>query len=433
LRARTEPEAKKLRWVYSVFPVSLATGSVGTIVQLYLIEINGVQQGTLYVSLAVAIFNAIGIPASIFWGFATDRFHRRKVMIAASYAALALVLVSFYFDKSTAGTVATYALFSFISSASATPLNLLIMETEQKGNWPGAFAKLSMMSSVGTVAGLLLSMVWVEALPLLLLSLPLAIFSLASAVLAVLTIKEPSFVLEQQTMVLRKPSFYQRLLALPVIFFSIPKPSDFRRVFRGLRYGLTSYLPLFYLSTTLFYLSSGLFNTSFVPAMRSVGLSEAVIFAVVLAGMSVQTVSFQFAGKYVEGRSLELSSVQGLLLRGVCYAGIGVVALFATGVLFLMPVLVLYPIAGGVAFAAYYTASNTMMFNTVEKKNPGAALGVYSAVVGLASTVGSLISGLTSYYLGFTVTFTCASMLLYLAVFVVARLPRHSQADGVQR
>jgi MFS family permease len=422
---------RRIDWVYSVFPVSLASGPIGTVIALYLLELNKGQPaaGMFYVSLAAAIFSAVGIPASIFWGFVTDRVHRRRAMIVVSYAMVALVLLSMYIDRTTRGTILTYAAFSFFSAASATPLNLLIMESEKKSRWAEAFAKLSMMSSVGNVVGLLISTVWVEALPLLLLSIPLGMFSFASAALAALTIREPAFVLERETMVLRKSSFFSRLLAFPVFFLTIPKVSDFRRAFRGLRYGLTNYVPLFYISTVLFYFSSGLFNTSFVPAMRSFGLLEGEILAVMLAGMIIQTLTFPFAGRYVGEKSLAMSSVQGLLLRGLSYGGMGAAALFLSNHLFLAPAMALYPLAGGIAYSVYYTSSNTMMFNTVQKRNPGAALGVYSAVVGLASTAGSLVSGVISVYLGFYVTFTIASVLLYLAIFVVSRLPRNDKPD----
>jgi len=427
--ASSDPELKRrMAWVYSVFPASLAAGPLGTVVQLYLIELNGVTLGTLYGSLAVAAFNGVGIPAAIFWGFATDRLRRRRAIVAASYAVLSLVLLSFYLDRTTAGTILTYSAFSFVSAASATPLNLLIMETEEKGRWAQAFARLSMMSSVGSVGGLLLGTVWVEAFPLLDLALPLGLFSLASAVIAAATIHDPEISLEPETMVLRRPSFFQRLLALPLIFLTVPRVSDFRRIFVGLRSGLTNYVPLFYISIVLFYFASGLFNTSFAPAMRSFGISEGGIFAVLLAGMVVQTIAFQVAGRYVERRSLEMSTVQGLLVRGLCYGGIGAAAIFLPGYLFLGPAFVLYPLGAGIAFAVYYTASNTMMFGTVQRRNPGASLGVYSAVVGLAGTLGSLASGVISVYSGFYVTFTAASVLLYLAVFVVARLPRERSA-----
>jgi MFS family permease len=430
MRSSSGPRsAGRPSWVYSVFPVSLATGPIGTLVQLYLIELNGVKLGTLYASLAVAIFNGVGIPASIFWGFTTDRVHKRRVIVATSYSMMAVLLGSFYFVRSTAGTILMYALFSFASAAAATPLNLLIMETEKKSKWAPTFARLSMMSSIGNVGGLVLSTVWVEALPLLLLSIPLSAFSLTSAALAVLTISEPTFVLERGVIAARKPSFFQRLLAFPMLFITIPRVSDFRRVFRGLRFGLTSYVPLFYISTVLFYLSSGLFNTSFVPAMSFLGISEGGVFAVILSGALVQSLAFQFAAGYIGEKSLVSTSVQGLLVRGACYAAIGVGSFFISGSLFFFSVLVLYPVAAGLAFAFYYTSSNTMMFNTV-RRSPGSSLGVYSAVVGMASTAGSLVSGVISLYSGFYATFILAGMLLFGAIFVVSRISGMDESES---
>jgi MFS family permease len=422
--------ARKTSWVYSVFPVALATGPLGTMVQLYLIELNGVTLGTIYSSLAIAIFNGVSIPAAIFWGFATDRLHRRRGLIAASYALMAVVLVSFYFDRTTAGTIATYSIFSFISVASATPLNLLIMETEEKGRWAGAFAKLSMVSSVGNVGGLVLSTLWSEEFPLILLSVPLGFFALASAALSVVTISEPAFIFERESVALRRSSFFSRLLTLPVFFIKTPKVSDFKRVFRGLRSSLTSYVPLFYISTILFYVSSGLFNTSFVPAMSAFSLTQVQTFAVILAGAAAQILAFQGAGRYVGTQSLVTTTAQGLLIRGWSYVVIGAAALLLAGPLFIVPALVMYPIAAGLAFAVYYTSSNTMMFNTVQRKNPGAALGVYSAVVGFAAMGGSLASGFISVYLGFHTTFVLAGVILFAAVWIVAHLPKSPGTDS---
>ncbi|MDG6902293.1 MAG: hypothetical protein JRM80_10105, partial [Nitrososphaerota archaeon] len=352
-------------------------------------------------------------------------------LIALSYAMVAIALVSFYFDRSTGGTIARYSVISFVSLASATPLNLLIMETEQKSRWAGAFAKLSLVSSLGNVVGLLVSVVWADLLPaqLVLLFVPMGALSVTSSALSVVLIKEPEFVLERETLAARRPSFFTRLLANPVFFITIPSLSDFRRAFRGMRSSLTRGVPLFYISTILFYVSSGLFNTSFVPAMHLYSVSDQEVFAVILAGMAVQTLSFQVAGRFVGDRNLVTTSVQGLLLRGWSYLGIGVAALLLTGPIFVAPALVLYPIAGGLAFAIYYTSANTMMFTTVHSKSAGAALGVYSAVVGIASMSGSFVSGFISVYDGYYVTFILSGVLLFTAVAVIGRLPKPSSRD----
>jgi MFS family permease len=422
-----ERKAPRLPWVYSILPVSLATGPLATLVQLHLIELNGSSLGVIYAGLAVAAFNGVSIPAAIFWGFASDRIQSRKTIVFVSYSLTALILVSFLLVSNTPGTILVYSIFAFISAATATPLNLLIMESAPKGTWAGAFARLSMVSSVGSVGGLILSTVWAPVLPIILLNAPLGFCALASAALAFWTIKDPPLVLERETIARRQSSFASRLLSLPLLFLRVPSLSDFQRAFRGLRNELTSYAPLFYISVILFYLSSGLFNTSFVPALSALSLSAGEVFAVILAGAVVQTLSFRYAAGYFSRHSLVAASVQGLVLRGSCYALIGALTLLVAGPLFVLPALLLYPIAGGVAFVAYYTASNTMMFNLVQGRNPGSTLGVYSAIVGVATLAGSLLSGFVSVFSGFNVTFGSAAALLLVAAYVVSRLPERSE------
>ncbi|MDE1852193.1 MAG: hypothetical protein KGI38_00405 [Thaumarchaeota archaeon] len=422
---------KRDNWLYSTFPISVAIGPLGTMVQLYLIALNGQALGTIYGGLASAIYNGISIPAALFWGFTIDRLHKQRALIALGYALTAIALVSFFFDRSTDGTIARYSVVSFVSLASATPLNLLIMETEQKSRWAGAFAKLSMVSSVGNVVGLLVSSVWTDLLPkqLVLLFVPMGALAVTSSALAIVLIREPPYVFEREIVARRRPSFFNRLLANPIFFVVIPTLSDFRRVFRGLRSSLTRSVPLFYISTILFYLSSGLFNTSFVPAMHLFSIPDGEVFAVILVGMVVQTIAFQFGGDFVGSRSLIATSIQGLMLRGWSYLGIGVAALFLVGPLFVVPALILYPLAGGVAFAIYYTSANTMMFTTVQSKSAGAALGVYSAVVGIAAMGGSFASGFISVYLGYYTTFIFAGILLFVGVGVVGRIPKPTSPD----
>jgi MFS family permease len=427
----SSPKRNKDRWLYSVFPISVAMGPLGTMVQLFLIELNGQALGTIYGGLASAVYNGISIPAALVWGLSIDRLHKRKGLIALGYALTAIALVSFYFDRTTVGTITRFSVISFVSFASATPLNLLIMETEHKSRWAGAFAKLSMVSSVGNVAGLLLSTVWTDILPaqLVLLFVPMGALAVASSALSLAMIREPAFVFERENVARRRPSFFSRLLANPVFFVVIPSLSDFRRAFRGIRSSLTRSVPLFYTSTILFYLSSGLFNTSFVPAMHLYSIPDKQVFAVILAGMVVQTLAFQVAGKFVGGRGLVTTSVQGLLLRGWSYLAIGEAALLLPGPIFVAPALILYPLASGVAFAVYYTSANTMMFTSVQSKSAGAALGVYSAVVGIEAMGGSFVSGFVSVYDGYYVTFFLAGVLLFAAVVVVSRLPKPFSPD----
>jgi MFS family permease len=242
-------------------------------------------------------------------------------------------------------------------------------------------------------------------------------------------IKEPPISFEREFIVLQKRSLQQRLLAIPLVFLRTPNLVDFKAVFKGLRNALTRQLPLLYLSIFVFYLASGLFNTSFIPSLEAARLSASEVFVVALMAMVVQTASFYFAGPYVEKRDLRKSAIAGLLLRSGCYAVIGVLALLASGLPYLAATLVLYPLAGGLAFSIYYTSSNTMIFNTLGVKNQGSRLGVYSALVGVATMLGSFVSGYISFYFGFLVTFVLAAVLLAVCAILVPAVSAH-QAEA---
>jgi MFS family permease len=412
--------------------MNIALGPIGTFVQLYLLQTNGVQAGTVYVAVAVTAFNAVSIPAAIVWGLATDRLRQRKLIIVTSYAITTVYLFSFFFATSTSGIIFVYSLVSFISAASATPLNLLIMETEPKNRWATGFARLSLMASVGAILGYVLSAVWVQLLPDLIrwLIIPLGVLSLVSTASSAMLIQEPKFVFEKEIIVMQRPGFFQRLSTSPLIFLNIPRASDFQRIFKGLQNELTSYVPLLYLSIVTFYFASGVFNTALVPALTYHSLTESEVYLVNVAALVAQVLAFRYAGLYIANRSLTGVAIQSLILRGASYAILGIASILVAGVWFIVPTLILYPLSSGIAYGTYYTASNTLVFNSIKGNSHGSSLGVYSAIVGISTTVGSVVSGIVSHYLGFYATFILAGGLLGVAALVMARLANRSPGTG---
>jgi MFS family permease len=416
---------KPAAWVDAILPFNIALGPVGTLIQLLILNLHGT---VIDVALAITLFNAVGVPAAVVWGFVTDRFHQRKPIIAASYLVTGAILVSFLFANTGYLVSLLYAAFSFATSASTTPLNLLIMETERKQRWAIAFARFSMITSIGQTVGLILSVGWGLFLSLNYLVVPLAVLSVISAALSVLMIKEPSVVFERQVIAMNKPSFFHRILAVPVFFLRVPRWNDFKRVFRDIKYELTRQVPILYFSIFMFYLASGIFNTSIVPSLRANNMSSFLIFLVTTVAMVVQIIAFRYAGPYTEKKSPVKAAVGGLLVRSLGYGFLGVSLYIIPGVLFLAPVLIFYPIAAGIAYSVYYTASNTMIFNTLHGGRQGSSLGVYSALVGVATLLGSLVSGFTSFFLGYSTTFIIAAVFLAVSAWL-ASLLEHTKSN----
>lgn len=417
---------KSASWLDAIIPFNIAFGPVGTLVPLLILHLDGT---VIDVALAITLFNAVGIPAALVWGFVIDRFHQRKTVVAASYIAAAAILFSFLFATTGYGVSLLYAAFSFAISASTTPLNLLVMETEQKSKWASAFARFSMITSLGQTVGLILSIFWGLLLPLTYLVVILGILSVISAILSLMRIKEPNVVFEPQAIALNRPSFYHRILALPLFFLRVPHWNDFKRLFRNVRLELTRQVPILYFSIFVFYIATGIFNTSIVPSMDAHGVSSFLIFLVTTVGMVIQIVSFRYAGPYIEKRSPVKAAISGLVLRSLGYGSIGFSFFLISGMLFVLPTLLFYPLAAGFAYAVYYTASNTMVFNTLHNGREGASLGVYSALVGIGMMLGSFVSGFTSFFLGYSLTFFLAAVLLAVSAGLSSLLERKSDID----
>jgi len=397
----------------------MAIGPVGTFASLYILQLHG---SVLDIGVATTLFNAVTIPGAIFWGIVTDRVRTRKALIASSYVAVAAVLFAFLLVGTIYGVEIVYTVFSFLSIAFATPLNLLIMETHPKASWASAFARFSMVSSIGTTIGLVIGVGWGDFLPFRLLVIPLSVLSLISAVLAVRMIKEQPWVFDRSMIVMIPYSFFHRLLALPMLFLKLPRIVDFQRIFRGAKFGLTREPALIYVSIGAFYFASGLFNTSLVPSQYSAHITPSQVFSVSLMGMIVQTLAFRYYSKRIQQKGIRSTAVQGLLLRAMSYVAIGTAAAYVTGLPYLGINLLFYPLGAGVAYASYYAASTVMVFNTLGQSNQGSSLGVYSALVGMATMAGSFLSGLISFYVGYGATFIAAALWLGMAAILTSMI-----------
>ena len=408
----------------------MAVGPVGTFAQLYILQLHG---SVLDIGVATTLFNAVTIPGAIFWGIVTDRVHARKALVASSYVTVAAVLFAFPLVGTIYGVEIVYTVFSFLSIAFATPLNLLIMETQPKASWASAFARFSMVSSIGTTIGLVIGVGWGDFLPFQLLVIPLGVLSLISAVLSVKMIKEQPWIFDRSMIVMIRHSFFDRILALPMLFLKIPKIVDFHRIFRGARFGLTREPALIYLSIGAFYFASGLFNTSLVPSQYSANLTKSQVFSVSLAGMIIQTLAFNYYGKRIQQKGVRSTAVQGLLLRALSYVAIGIAVVYVAGLPYLGVNLIFYPLGAGVAYASFYAASNVMVFNTLGHSNQGSSLGVYAALVSVATTAGSFLSGLISFYIGYGATFIAAALWLGLAAILTSVISDEVESYAIHK
>ncbi|MDE1768680.1 MAG: hypothetical protein KGH62_04915, partial [Candidatus Micrarchaeota archaeon] len=320
-----------------------------------------------------------------------------------------------------------YGALSFVTSASATPLNLLVMETSTQNKWTNKFSNLQMMASGGITIGLVIASLITGISTLENLILILSAFSFISFILALRLIKEPKRPIPK-----REPftnginSFISRLVTVPSLMIRIPHTGNIKNIFRfkGIKGTERNFLITFYLITFVFYLGTSIFSTAYPVSLRMYGLSQSYIFFVILMGMIVQTLVFHYYNYFAKGSSRRFIAYGSLLLRGASYLMIGTMFLPVFGVIFNLGNLLFYCLASGVAYAIYYTISYAIFFDTITGKTRGSTVGIYGSLAGVGTFGGALLSGALVVTHGYMITFAIAGLLMILCAFLFRVLPR---------
>ncbi|AWR96433.1 MFS transporter [Acidianus sulfidivorans JP7] len=406
-------KTKDSKWMISPLLFNISLGPLSTLITLEILNLGG---NSLDVAYAITVSNIVLIPASIFWGMLSDRIDLRKIILTGFLTTSLLLLVAF-FIKTIPLLISDYGAITFFSTSYNTPMNLLVMETSEKSKWASNFSKLSMFSSIGMLIGLIISTFLVLFIRIFVIYLILGIIAISSFILAYKYTPRTMIGIERNSMIHTRESFFTRLRMHPLIFLHLPNIHSFK-MFRLSR--LTkkpiNYLPLLYLAIFIFYISSGLFNTLYPASLYEKGLDKSIVLGIITEGMLVQILTFHGIGKFLESRDEKEVSFMALLLRGSGYILMGISLIF-TSIITEIFGIIFYPLSAGLAYSAYYSASNTLIFKAVGGRRQGTTLGVYSTLVGIAMFIGSLASGYISS-ISFTVNFIIAGILLFISASI---------------
>ncbi len=409
------------RWMYATVPANIAAGPLGTFIPLYILAIGG---GILDVAYAVTLFNTVAIPAAFLWGKLAD-YTKRKTLILASYISTTAMLALLYMDRNIFVAIALYGAMAFTISANATPLNMLVMETAEKEHWPRGFSKLQMLSGFGSVIGLAVSVIVSSYYVLSVLILALAAASFISIFMSIILIIEPAHAEIRRTSYFNYVrSFMKALVMVPTMILKMPivafrNSIDLRKI-RKFGSGYAHYL---YSAAFLFFFGSAIFNTEYAVGLNYHGLSKSSVFIIVLIGSAIQVIAYRYAHRMINSAKKNPVSSAVVAGRGFGYILIGVTFLVGIGMAaFFYANIVIYALAAGIAYAVYYTASYALLFSTLKGNNNGNMLGIYSAVSGIGTLVGSLASGIIAVSYGFEWVFISGGLLVAASGYVYSKL-----------
>ncbi len=420
----TPVSKKDRRWLYVTMPANIALGPASTFIALYILGLGG---NVIEVSYAITLGYLVVIPASYMWGKVSDLYNNRKAQIFISYAGTAAGLGMIYFTQQIYLVIGLYGAIFFFRSAKNAPLNLLVMETGSKGTWAKGFSKYQMIMGIGTSLGLALSAVIAGLSLLRYLMLLLAGASAISAVLALRYVKGSGKSMRSTALLKDMALMFSRMMVEPILPLRTASPKMLRRWlsrYVALKKVSRSYVSMIFAGSFVFFLGTSLFNTVYAAGLDSRGLPGSQIFVIFFIAQLVQTYAFIYAGRRLAKDSKKWLTSRSLVLRGLSYALIGITFFVLAGTQFFGVDLILYLLAGGLAYSLYTVASNTLLFEAMNKIHRGTTLGMFSAVTGVAMLAGALASGYLAYYIGYGYVFMAAGALMLLASAMFAYLPK---------
>ncbi len=405
--------------MYSIFPYQIAYGPISTLIILYILDLHGT---VIDASYAITLGYAVSIPASILWGYAIDKYNKRRSLILVSFCGLLLSLTMLFFFRSVIAAILIYGLMSFMVAANATPINLLVMDNNPENLWEKGFSKLQMLSSLGVTIGLLFAFFVTGFLPITELILFLVPFCAVAIILTVF-INEEKAEKVRRSLISYPIAFVSRLLSKPLFFLRLP-PLNMAKGFvksinpKNLK---RNYLDVLYFGILVFYIGSALFNTAYPAGLKEAGLSTYSIFGIIFAGVVMQTLFFQLFPKVMSNRNRKEVAAGSLVVRSITYFMISMIFVFFGQRIGVIGNIILYAIGAGIAYSIFYTVSNVLLFEAIGKEKRGRKLGLYSSLVGLGSICGALLAGYLSFFVSYWFAFLMAGFLtLYAARIMIS-------------
>ena len=272
---------------------------------------------------------------------------------------------------------------------------------------------------MGIVVGVIPGTFWENSLPLRTYFLLCALFSGISVILAAMYLVEPSFPLERRAVALTQESLVAKLRTVSMIFIAIPSWEDIRSFGRLMRSVFTRQLPLLYMSFFLFFMAGNLFFTSYTPFLKSREMGDSGVFTVFSALFVLQASIYPMTGgmcmRFGEGRVALLAI--GLRIAGFSAAVVTAMLTVRNSSLLVASVASIAMV--GSAYAFYNTSGSVLLFRSLAAGKQGELLGVYSALIGIAGFVGSIVSGYLSFHFGYALTFMTAAVLLIGSAFTL--------------
>jgi MFS family permease len=416
------------RWIWFILPINIAAEGLHTAMPLFVISLGG---GITEVSVLVAIHYGAAALGSIFWGKILDKYHAKKAVLIVSFSIILLSCIWLYYTTSVEPIYIISPLTGFFLVARSQVTQMLVMETSPNNQWSRLFARTSILSTFGSIGAMLIGAIWSLYFDSRQYFAVCAIFT-GVAIVVSSQITRTNFHIERSAIAHSIHGihyvFSHFRLHHHFVFPRIPELYDYKHIISVLK-GKTSHeIGFLFLANFLFYFGSNIYFTALTPFLKSLGLTDSIVFTLYLIQTCTMAGIFFAAPKIITRVGEERSTILAYIPRicGILIVGFLVSAFSGIHMIVFVILSMCLMVVG---FSVYSTANSVLLFKTIPKGFEGRYLGVNSSMVGMGVFGGALTAGFVTKSSEYSVTFLIASLIL-LGSVVLFRMYLNHKLSG---
>lgn len=416
------------KWLGFIFPSNIAAEGLHTVIPLFVIRLGG---GIGEVSIMIAIHYGAAALGSIFWGKILDKYHAKKAVLLVTFSIILFCCLWLYSTTNIGPLYIISPLSGFFLTARGPVIQMLVMETSPNNQWSRIFARTSILSTLGSLAAMVIGVVWSFYFDTRQYFMICALATAISIAIS-LQISKTHFHIERHSLVQSMHGvqhiFSPFRMYHHLFFPKIPELRDFKHIISLLKGRISHEIGFLFLTNFLFYFGSNIYFTALTPFLKRFGLSDSTVFLLYLIQTGMMTVFFFLAPKIIARLGEEKSTLMAYMPR---IAGVAIAGFMTT--LLVGPSLLATAIASMclmvVGFSIYSTSNSVLLFKAIPKGFEGTYLGVNSSMVGMGVFGGALTAGFVAKVFNYHVMFLISGLVL-LGSVILFRMYLYHKLSG---
>ncbi|MCL4383814.1 MAG: hypothetical protein M1168_02195 [Candidatus Marsarchaeota archaeon] len=421
----------KVSWIYSIIPISAVSNGLSILIPLYILHFNG---NVFDIGLTMAFFNLILIPSSIFWGYFTNKIRKLRTFILMSVLFTFPIFIVLYFLTQTSSVMLldriqiielTYVLFAFIATAASPSINILVIKQRKNTSLPHFFSRYGITMVIGAIVGFVPGILLKNS-DIAYYIYFLMLLNLFALVLSYVLIEKDK--IKYSKKILPKIGITTNLFLLLNTLTQIPNTIISTNFTQKLHNSLINKhkrnIYLILSSIAFFNLGLNLVNTSYIAYLVKYGILNSNIFVINIFNQIGQVSIYFIIIMFITKIKLNKFYKSSILIRSIAYVLILIPIFFIRTVLIIN--LVAYMVAG-FAYAIWLMSSSVLLYQQIIGKNTANYIGIWLALLGFSSLIGSLLSGIISRDFGFAYTFALAIIANIFAILIFYKIKNQSK------